>query len=190
FLKVIHPVVGINECAIVVAIERHGHSVNGKVTAFQVVFQRTIFYHRLARIAAVRLLPRPDELHLQVLIPDLRRSEIAEIVHLCSRTQGSSHLFRQGDTAAHTDKVDVFERTAQHQLTHTTPNNIRPNARCRRSLRNNTKNFLIQMRCEVQPPNLGIIAELRSLYYTLQLFNPSTLQPFNLSLSSTLRNVG
>ena len=107
-----------------VAVETHGKGIDGEVAPVLVIFERTVFDHRLARVVAVTFLAGSHKFHFQPFIFHLRRPEIAEHrnVGLAPQLllQGIGHLY----AAAHHHHVDVAGRAFEEQIAHVAAHHI------------------------------------------------------------------
>ncbi len=106
-LEIVDAVERVNQLTETVAVETHGHGIDGEVAAVLIVFKRAVLYHRLARVVAVALAARPDKLHLDVTELHLCRAEIAK--HRQPRLT-SEHLLQFGghaDAAANHNHIYI-----------------------------------------------------------------------------------
>ena len=125
----------IDQFTIPVLIQAKRQSVDRKVTAALVVFQRPSLDLRLARIVRVRLLAGAHEFDLDSPGTEHRRAESLENGHF--GMQLAPQRFGQGDPAPHDDHVDVGRRAAKVVVAHVTADDKGPHT----LLAGDTRNF-------------------------------------------------
>ena len=132
--QVLHAVERVHQSSEILLAERPRQSVDGKIPAQLVVLQSPCADGRLARIAAVRLLSRTDELYLHSVGTEHRGSERLEHRHL--RVQFASQSVGQLYTVAVHHHVHIAARTVQVIIPHVSANHESSYAQLRSQTRN------------------------------------------------------
>jgi hypothetical protein len=106
--------------AAVSGIERDRQRIDGEVAPLLIVLDAARYHFRLAAVAAVALLARAHELHLDVAVHEHRRPEILENMHL-SRAQLLRDRLSVCDAVAFGHDVDVLARPSEQEVAHVAP---------------------------------------------------------------------
>ena len=131
----------IDQFTIPVLIQAKRQSVDRKVTAVLVVFERPVFDNRLAAVMRVGFLAGADKLQFQIAGFHLCRTEVLEDGQISSPSQFPGNSFRQLDSAPDGNDIDIFGRTMQKDIPYITAYHICFNSQFIRRLRNQMKRF-------------------------------------------------
>ena len=114
--EVVKAIEGVDKLPEVLGVKTNGHSVDGKVAAVLVVFQRSVLHDRLTRVVTVTFFSRSNELNFVTAKLHLGRAEIAKhrYVRLLSKAfaQCVGHLY----ATSHHNYVDVVRRSLQEKV--------------------------------------------------------------------------
>ena len=131
----------IDQFTIPVLIQAKRQSIDRKVTAVLVVFERPVFDNRLAAVMRVGFLAGADKLQFQIAGFHLCRTEVLEDGQISSPSQFPGNSFCQLDSAPDGNDIDIFGRTMQKDIPHITAYHICFNSQLVRRLRNQMKRF-------------------------------------------------
>ena len=117
FLPILHASERVYQFAETCFIETYSKSIDREITTVLIVFQRTVFNNRFARIPLIRLLTRTYKLYFRTSVFYLCCSEILENRNMSTTSQLFSKGFRHCNSTSYNYYIYIFRGTLQKNIT-------------------------------------------------------------------------